>query len=173
MMPISWQKQSESKYRAGYRRMLKKIFLFPDGRLAEYDVKDEGRPVCVLPLTPNLNVILARQFRPGPEQVLLELPGGWVEDEELPDTIIRQELLEETGYAGEVQFVGTNYHDAYSNALRHNYVATNCRRVQEPALGEYIEVVEISLSEFRAHLRGGRLTNVDCGYMSLEFLGLL
>jgi ADP-ribose pyrophosphatase len=105
--------------------------------------------------------------------MLLELPGGWVEDSDRPEQIIRQELLEETGYVGDFQFVGTNYHCAYSNALRHNYVATNCQRVQAPAPGEFIEVVEMPLHEFRMYLRSGRLTNVDCAYMGLEFLGLL
>ncbi len=172
-MNTTWYKQSESKYRAGYRRMLKKTFRLPDGTVADYDIKDEGRPVCVLALTPKREVILAQQFRPGPEQMLLELPGGWVEDSDQPEQIIRQELLEETGYVGDVQFVGTNYHCAYSNALRHNYVATNCQRVQAPAPGEFIEVVEMPLPEFRVYLRSGRLTNVDCAYMGLEFLGLL
>jgi len=86
--------------------MLKKTFRLPDGTVADYDIKDEGRPVCVLALTPKREVILAKQFRPGPEQMLLELPGGWVEDADQPEQIIRQELLEETGYVGDVQFVG-------------------------------------------------------------------
>lgn len=172
-MRQAWYKQSESKYAAGYRRMLKKTFLLPDGTVADYDIKDEGRPVCVLALTPDLEVILAKQFRPGPEQVLLELPGGWVEDHEHPDQIIRQELLEETGYVGDFQFVGTNYQCAYSSAVRHNYVATACQPVQAPALNEHIEVVRMPLCEFRVYLRSGQLTNVDCAYMGLEFLGLL
>jgi ADP-ribose pyrophosphatase len=172
-MNITWYKQSESKYLAGYRRMLKKTFRLPDGTVADYDIKDEGRPVCVLALTLTQAVILAKQFRPGPEQTLLELPGGWVEDSERPEQIVCQELLEETGYVGDFQFVGTNYHCAYSNALRHNYVATNCHRVQAPVPGEFIEVIEMPLKEFRVYLRSGRLTNVDCAYMGLEFLGLL
>ena len=172
-MYTTWHKLAESSYRAGYRRMLKKTFRLPDGTVADYDIKDEGRPVCVLAFTPAQEVVLARQFRPGPEQTLLELPGGWVEAHEDPDQVIRQELLEETGYVGEVHFVGTNYHDAYSNAVRHNYVATACRPVQAPAPGEYIKVVTMPLREFRVYLRSGRLTNVDCAYMGLEFLKLL
>jgi ADP-ribose pyrophosphatase len=172
-MSQPWRKQAELKYTAGYRRMLKKTFVLPDGTVADYDIKDEGYPVCVLALTPNLEVILAKQFRPGPEQLLLELPGGWVEDDDLPEDVIHQELLEETGYVGDLQFVGTNYHCAYSNALRHNYVATDCRKIQQPALGEFIEVVEMPLSEFRVYLRSGRLTNVEGAYMGLEFLKLL
>jgi ADP-ribose pyrophosphatase len=172
-MDLHWRKQAEVPYMAGHRRMLKRTFLRPDGTVADYDIKNEGRPVCVLALTPTQDVILARQFRPGPEQVLLELPGGWVEAEENPDAVIERELLEETGYVGNFQRVGTNYHCAYSTALRHNYVATQCHRMQAPAAEEYIEVVTLSIGAFRAQLRSGRLTNVECGYMGLEFLGLL
>ncbi len=75
-MNAKWRKIGESAFRMGYRRMLEKTFRLPDGSVERYNIKDEGRPVCVLALTAAHEVILAKQYRPGPEQTLLELPGG-------------------------------------------------------------------------------------------------
>src|SRR3990167_3484347 len=119
-MMIVWKKLKEVSYRAGYRKMLKRTFELPDGRVVDFDVKDEGRPVCVLALTTENKVVLAKQFRPGPEKVLLELPGGGIEDGEEPEDAIRRELLEETGYAGDIKFIGTSLCCAYSTRVRFN-----------------------------------------------------
>ncbi len=36
-----------------------------------------------------------------------------------------------------------------------------------------MEVVEVSLEEFRDHLRSGQLTDVELGYLALDHLKLL
>ena len=35
-------------------------------------------------LDQNNEIILAKQFRPGPKKILLELPGGMIDDNETP-----------------------------------------------------------------------------------------
>ena len=59
--------------------------------------------------------------------------------------------------------------------IRHNFVATGCYKVQEQDLGdnEFVKVVEMSLDDFRKHLRTGELTDVESGYLGLDFLQLL
>jgi ADP-ribose pyrophosphatase len=175
-MPITaWKKIAEVPYNAGYRHMLRRTYELPDGRVVNYDIKNEGRSVCILALTPENNVVLVRQFRPGPEKILLELPGGAIENDETPEVAIRRELLEETGYIGDIQFVGSSFCCAYSTRGSYNFVATNCRRIQEPTPDEFefIEVVEMSLEEFKTHLRSGELTDVAAGLLGLMHLGLI
>jgi ADP-ribose pyrophosphatase len=65
-----------------------------------------------------------KQYRPGPDEILLELPGGCISEEELPEIAARRELLEETGYSGDFQFVGTSFDCAYSTMIRYNFAAT-------------------------------------------------
>jgi ADP-ribose pyrophosphatase len=177
IMASLWEKVDETPYRlqAGFGKIILKTFRLPHGEVSHYDIKDQGAVVCVLALTPENKVILAQQFRPGPEQLLLEMPGGCVDAGEAPEVAIRRELLEETGYTGSFHFAGTNYHCGYSNAVRHNFIATGCTKIQEPHRYDVkvIEVVEMPLSEFRDLLRSGRMTNIDGGYMCLDVLGLL
>jgi ADP-ribose pyrophosphatase len=159
----------------GRRSVLRRTFLLPDGRLAEYDVKKEPKVVTILGLTEEKMVILVRQFRPGPEKVLLELPGGGLENGELPEEAARREFLEETGYTGEFELAGQSLDCAYSTLLRYNFVATGCRNVQDQDLdeNEFMDVVLVTLPEFRAHLRTGELTDIETGYLGLDFLGYL
>lgn len=171
----AWRKLGEAPVRDGFRSILTRRFELPDGRQADFEIKLEPVVATVLPLTDDGHVILVEQFRPGPEAVLLELPGGAVEPGEAPLDAARRELLEETGYVGQLAQAGTSLECAYSTRVRHTFVARGCVRVQAPA-GDATEFglpVLVSLGEFRAHLRGGRLTDVESGYLGLDFLGLL
>lgn len=174
-MAISWTKLSEGPLRAGFRAVVRRAFRLPDGTAADFDIKQEGPVVCALALTARNTVILARQFRPGPEMILAELPGGAVDAGETPEDAVRRELIEETGYTGDIQYVGSAFDCAYSTRVKHSFVATSCYKVSEPQHSEheFVEVVEIGLDKFRAHLRSGRLTDVEAGYLGLDFLKLL
>ena len=173
--PAPWKKLQQDPIKVGFRKLLKTTFQLPNGRIADFVLKDEGRTVCVVALTTDHHVVLARQYRPGPGEVLLELPGGAVEEGESPQEAIRRELLEETGYSGDLQCAGTSYHCAYSNRLTYNFVATDCRQIQAPQneANELIEVVETPLQDFRKHVRTGEFTDVEGAYMGLDFLRLL
>jgi len=168
----NWEKMSEEPYRAGYRKMLRRKYKLPDGRIDEYDIKDEGDAVCILGLTPDDEVIIAKQFRPGPEKVLLELPGGVRDKNESPDEAIKREFLEETGYSGDLHLVNTCWNCGYSNRATHNFVATNCKKVQEPQLdeNEFIEVALLPLNEFKELLQSGELTDSKTAFYGLEYL---
>ncbi len=151
-------------------------FEMPDGRKEEFYLKRERPAGAVLALTPDRQVILARQYRPGPGRVLYELPGGFVEPGEQAADAIARELLEETGYQGEVHAAGPYWHDAYSNARRFAFFATNCTKVAEPTpeRTEFIEVVTLPLPEFRTTvLRGGEMTDTAAAYLALDRLQLL
>ncbi|GHO61989.1 hypothetical protein KSC_008810 [Ktedonobacter sp. SOSP1-52] len=177
-MPLNiqpWQKRAETKVFAGFRHILRRTYHLPNGAEADFEIKHESYAACVLALTPHNTVLLVQQFRPGPEEILLDLPGGGVEPGEDPAQAAARELLEETGYRGELEMAGTCWHCAYSTMLKHNFVARNCVKVQEPALDEheFVRVVEMPLEDFRSHVRSGKMTDVAGAYMGLEKLQLL
>jgi ADP-ribose pyrophosphatase len=170
---MRWRKLCEEVVYERFRRVVSRTFALPDGRTGDFEVLESRDTVAVLALTDEEQVVLVREFRPGPEELVLELPGGLIDDGQTPVEAARAELLEETGYEGELAAAGTMLDDAYSTFVKHAFVATGCRRVQAPAEGELTEPVLMSLADFREHLRGGRLTDVDVGYRALDDLGLL
>jgi ADP-ribose pyrophosphatase len=170
---VHWRKLSERVVYDRYRRVVSRTFELPGGETADYEVIAKADIVAVLALTDGNEVILARQFRPGPEEILLELPGGLIDEGECPSDAARKELLEETGYQGRMAAAGTILEDAYAIRTKHAFIATGCRKVADAVRGELTEPVLMPLADFREHLRGGRLTDVDVGYRALDELGLL
>jgi ADP-ribose diphosphatase len=173
---MEWAKLGERQILDGWRTIVGRRYRTPDGVEREFEIKVEPDTVVTLALTPTRDVVLVREYRPGPEEALLELPGGAIDEGENPLDAARRELLEETGYAGgELRQVGSMLDCAYSTRTRHVFVTTDCVPVQAPAPheGEFPEVVLMPLEDFRRHLRGGRLTDVGPGYLALDELSLL
>jgi ADP-ribose pyrophosphatase len=172
---VTWQKLGERRLYSGYRTVIGRTYRLPSGDEREFEIKLEGDTAVVLAVTPDDQVVLVREFRPGVEADLLELPGGGVDAGEEPLVAARRELLEETGYEAELVHVGTMVDCAYSTRLRHVFTGRHAQRVAapRPEAGEAPGVELVSLGAFREHLRGGRLTDVGPGYLALDRLGLL
>jgi ADP-ribose pyrophosphatase len=170
-----WEKLNERLSYDGFRRIVTRRYRLPDGREADFDVVRSADTVAVLALTEDGEVLVVREFRPGPEELLYELPGGIVDDGETPEQAARRELLEETGYEGDLRPAGTSWAGAYSTHRRHAFVATGCYRVAEPSLeeNEAAEVALMPFADFRKHVRSGDLTDVAAAYYGLEALNRL
>ena len=173
---MAWTKLGERTIHTGWRTLVGRRYRTPDGVEREFEIKVEPDSAVVIALTAEREVVLVREYRPGPEEALLELPGGTLEDGEDPLVAARRELLEETGYAGDdLHHVASMLDCAYSTRTRHVFVTTGCSQVQapQPHDGEFPEVVLMPLPVFKEHLRSGRLTDVGPGYRALDALNLL
>lgn len=175
---LQWDplEETRSEVFRKYGRAIERMdFRMPDGSVHDFYLKREENSVVVLPLTEDGRVILASQYRPGPAKVLHELPGGGAEPGETPEATAARELLEETGYVGQMRFVTSCWDCAYSTCHRAIFVAENCTKVAEPALDEteFVHVTLMPSAEFRTLLRSGEMTDVEAGYLGLDFLGML
>jgi ADP-ribose pyrophosphatase len=170
-----WRTLARSTYvHSPWRRIEDVTFELPDGAVRTFALKREGPVVCVLAITDQNRVLLARQYRPGPDAVLDELPGGGVEPGETPEAAALRELREETGYApARLLSLGKPLECAYSTIERHAFLALGCRRAGPPSLdpSEFIEVVEKSLVDFVEQLKLGACTDPEVGWMGLFELG--
>lgn len=171
-----WTEISSKPLVEAYGRAIDEVtFEMEDGQRRDFHIKREGPACGVLALTPDMEVILVRQFRPGPRRILDELPGGFIEPGENELSTASRELFEETGFQGQLQFVGTCIDDAYSTMLRYCFVATDCLKVGQPVEDsqEPLQVVLCPMKQFRQQLRSGMLTDAEVAYMGLEYLRLL
>lgn len=69
-----------------------------DGGEKNFFVLDSPDWAQVLPITPDGQAVLVRQFRHGIREASLELPGGVIERGQKPLDAAQRELREETGY---------------------------------------------------------------------------
>jgi ADP-ribose pyrophosphatase len=161
--------------KVGWRTIVSKNFIMTDGAHATFDtVGPEGQELAaVIGLTADNKVIIARQFRIGPEEVMDELPGGIVDAGEDRAVTARREFYEETGYEiGEMTYLGVSRKDAYMNATWHFYLATGCRKtgVQKLEIEEHIEVDLISIDALIENAKQGRMTDAVAVLMAYDQL---
>jgi ADP-ribose pyrophosphatase len=140
---------SQRQGRAGRRVLVAKTFRLPDGSEQTFTVTENaaGTAAAVVALTVRGTIVLAEQYRPGPERVMAELPGGAVEPGASRADGAARELAEETGYVpGELAYLGQMRYDGYSAMVRHYFLGTGCERRHEQRLdpGEFVTVREVS-----------------------------
>ena len=76
-------------------------FRLPNGNeIADYWISEYPPWINVVAVTPEDQVIMLRQYRPGIKDVHYEIPAGVVEPGEDIEAAARRELAEETGFGG-------------------------------------------------------------------------
>jgi len=160
----------------GYRTVLVKHFELPSGLVVDRSIMNEDgwQAACAIVITTDNQVVVARQFRPGPEKIFDEIPGGIVDPSETPEDCVRREVAEETGYqAGKVEYLGASYYDAYVGGDRHYFLLTDCTLSKEgssPTPDEDIEVHTISIAELLANAKKGLMTDPGAVLMAYDRL---
>lgn len=105
--------------------------------------------VNVVAITKAHELVLVRQYRHGLEKFTLETPGGVVDQGENPKETAKRELLEETGYEGNLVYLGKV---APNPAIQGNYcyiyLALDCERVNDQQL-DGTEEIELDFVPLR------------------------
>jgi ADP-ribose pyrophosphatase len=175
---LHWKKLRQEVKQIGHRKLTIKYFEMPDGREDEYTTwYAKSDNVAVIPITAEGKVVIARQYRPGPEIICDELPGGGTETGEKLEAAAARELREETGYVSDepLIYIGAAHRNAYSNATDHYFLAKNCYRkgVQELDKNEFIEVEEISIAQLIDNAKQGKVSDGVAVLMALDTLKTL
>lgn len=162
--------------KVGWRTIVTKTFQMPDGSVATFDTYDkEGQQyVAVIALTTDGRVVIAKQFRPGPEAIMHDLPGGGVERNEEPQAAVLRELKEETGYVvGRIEYLGLIRKDCYKNSRHHYYIAYDCiqtEKEQQLDTDEFVTVDTCSVGELIDAARTEKMTDVGAVFLAYDRL---
>jgi ADP-ribose pyrophosphatase len=150
----------------------------PDGKVIEGFVLEYGDWATIVALTRDQEVVLVRQYRHGAQKVILELPGGAMEDGDAsPMEAARRELLEETGYTSDtfIQIGCVSPNPANQTNLIYSFLALNAEKVGSQNLDETeeIEVVLKPLEKVIAMAKNGELLQsmqVSAVFFTLAYL---
>jgi ADP-ribose pyrophosphatase len=161
--------------KVGYRTVVTKTFVDNHNQQHTFDLfgGEAFEAAAVIAITEDNQVIVARQFRTGPEKVMDELPGGGLERGEDRLATMKRELLEETGYeTGAIEYLGEHHKDAYMNGSWHYFFATGCRRATRQSLDfeEDIEVHLIPISQLFDNARYDKMTDPMAVLLAYEKL---
>lgn len=119
--------------------------------------------VLIVALTADKKIPLVRQYKHGAGEILIELPGGYVDDNEEPLAAAQRELREETG------FTATIWHslgDFYKNSGKtkggrtHLFLALNASRTSSQKLDDN-EIIEVIMTPFKKALADAWQGNIE------------
>jgi 8-oxo-dGTP pyrophosphatase MutT (NUDIX family) len=131
------------------------------GKAHDYFVAHLADGVHAIAVTPDLQVVMVRQFRAGSRRDSLEMPGGLLEPGEDPREAGARELLEETGYAGDPpERLGIlRPNPALLTMEITTIVVRNARWIAEPRPdpSEEVAVELVPVREIPAMIRDGRI----------------
>jgi ADP-ribose pyrophosphatase len=161
-----WQRIDDGSNitKAGFRRITHKTFIMNNGEEISADVEspDGSKAAGVIAVTREGKIVIARQFRCGPEDILEEIPGGNVDAGEEPIEAAKRELMEEVGYASDdVMFIGKTSVNAWSNTMHYYFLALDCifTGSNNPEPTEEIEIDEISITDFITNAMQSKMTD--------------
>lgn len=169
-----WKKiQTATPYK-GFVTINRDTYEEPNGAVTDWDVIAGRDSAAALAFTPSVShVVLFEQFRVGPEKALLELPGGYLDSNELPTHAALRELREETGYHSESAFyAGSEWWAANSSRRKHLVIAANTSKTYEAAWDESESghVRLLPIQELMDFLVSGELTDAGLACRGLAAL---
>ena len=132
----------------------------PDGSEATREIVEHAPAIAAVPLLPDGQVVLVRQWRQPAREVLLEIPAGVMHAGETPEDCARRELAEEIGYrpGRVVKLFSVFLAPGYSEEVIHLFLAADLvPERREADDDEFREVVTMPLAKAVAMCRSGEI----------------
>lgn len=130
------------------------------GRTATREIAEHSDSVCMVPVDDDGQVLMVRQHRTPTEGVLLEVPAGGVEGDEVSEETVRRELQEEVGYtAGKLQRLSSFWlAPGWCTEYMHAYLATELTPATLDADDdENIQVERVPLEQVPGLIASGKI----------------
>lgn len=133
----------------------------PTGQIITPHVLEYDDEVMVFALMKGQQVVMIKQYRHGIRDVILDFPGGSVDQGETPLEAAKRELMEETGYAGDnfIELGQVSPNPAIHRNQLYMFLAVDVEQSgeQHPFDVDGVEIVLMHLDDVVAKARSGEL----------------
>jgi len=159
-----WKRLSSRPiFKSKWLSLFSRSYQLPDGKIVK-DYYHVSRPnyVSVIAVNKKGAILLERQYRRGVDEVLYELPAGWVEKNENVLSAAKRELCEETGYTGRAEKIITLYTNPGFSEMKASVVMIRVtgRKQSRPGKDEAIKVGFYPIQKVTAMLKRNRLKDM-------------
>jgi 8-oxo-dGTP pyrophosphatase MutT (NUDIX family) len=141
----------------------------------DYYVLEYPNWVNAIAVTEDNKIIMVRQYRHGADIISLEIPGGVIDGDELPEVAIKRELLEETGYSFKSsELIATLYpNPATATNVTYTYLLKGGVKTHDQHLDEHeiLNVEEYTIDEVKQILKDNKIEQAL--HSAALFYGLL
>lgn len=154
---------SKTVFKGRFLKVEQDQVLAPDGKTYVREYILHPGAAMVIPILPNGNVVMIKQYRHAVKKVMLEFPAGKRDHGEETILTARREVQEETGYVARNLKLLTSIHPVigYSDEVIDLYLGTDLELTQQNLdHGEFVEVIEISPRELMKLVFAGQVTDV-------------
>jgi ADP-ribose pyrophosphatase len=151
---------SEPVYLGKLIKLYVEAVSLPNGETSMREIVRHPGAVAMVPLLPDGDVLLVRQFRLAAGRVLLEIPAGTLHGDEDPQHAAVRELQEEVGYRpGEMIRLGGQFTaPGYTTEYIHLYLATGLEpSPSELDDDEFLDVVRLPFDEVLSRVTTGEI----------------
>ncbi len=171
MLPIEKQLSSARIYDGKVVRLRVDTVQLPSGRSARREILEHRGAVCVVPVLPDGQIAMIRQWRTAAAEILWELPAGGLEEGEAPAACAKRELIEEIGYqTGRLTPLFQCFlAPGYSSEMMHGFLGEELELVgAQPEDDENIELVPKPLEALLLLIESGEIrdSKTICGLLA-------
>lgn len=155
--------ESRVAWEGDFLRVFKDRVRAPDGHLAPREYLRHPGAVMVVPLLPDGNLLLERQYRYPLRRSFIEFPAGKIDPGEDLFACAQRELKEETGYVADEWHHLGGFHNAigYCDEKIEVFLARGLRHEGGQAdAGEVLEIFTATLPQLLGWIDDGTVTDV-------------
>ena len=154
---------TEVVYKGDFLDVRRDKVLLPNGKTGTREWVNHPGAVVIIPILPNGEIALIKQFRYAAGSEFIELPAGKLDEGEDPKACAFRELEEEIGYrAGKMQFIA-NIHPAigFANEIMSIYLAEDLKKTNyNRDKDEFIELIPTNMEEALNLVWENKITDV-------------
>ena len=154
---------TEVVYKGDFLDVRRDKVLLPNGKTGTREWVNHPGAVVIIPILPNGEIALIKQFRYAASSEFIELPAGKLDKGENPKNCALRELEEEIGYsAGRIKFL-SNIHPAigFANEIMSIYLAEDLKKTKHNRdEDEFIKLLPTSLDEALNLIWENKITDV-------------